>query len=228
MKSVFSFSLFGNEDKYCKGLLKNITIIEEKFPGWEVWVYCGDGIPEDILLELHDHSCVRLIPTNEQGLVNKFYRFFAIDNAEVQTCIVRDADSRIYDRDYGCIQDFLNSDKAVHIIRDHPNHHHRMMAGMWGCKKSMLHLLPYPMFISFVQWRQSKISNEFWSDTQFLCDLVYPYVWQHSLIHDETQQFESPELKKLFPYPRVDEHFIGQVYEFNRHGEEYTKFTYNT
>lgn len=226
MKSVFSFSLFGNQAKYCKGLLKNITIIEKVFPGWEVWVYCGEGIPEDVLLELHDHSCVRLIPTNEEGMVNKFYRFFAIDEPEVGICIVRDADSRIYERDQACIRDFVESEKFAHIIRDHPNHHHLMMAGMWGVKKSALFFLQNPIQTLFHQWKQTKVSSDFWSDTLFLCDIIYPKLAHVSMIHDELQKYEPTEFKTHFRFPVVDNHFVGQVYEFDSAGCEYKKFSY--
>lgn len=225
MKSVFSFSLFGNQDKYCRGLLKNITIIEEKFPGWEVWVYCGEGIPETILFELTDHKCVKIIPTHEEGMVNKFYRFFAIDDPDVDICIVRDADSRIYDRDQACIQDFLQSDKSAHIIRDHPNHHHKLMAGMWGIKKSAFSVLEAPIHTLFMQWKQTKVDSDFWSDTRFLCDVIYGKIVYVSMIHDELQSFEPSQFKTPFRFPMLDNHFVGQVYEYEN-GHEYTKFSY--
>lgn len=226
MVNVFSFTLFGGEDKYCKGLLKNIAVIETTFPGWEAWVYCGEDIPEDILLDLADHSCVRLIPTHQEGMINKFYRFFAIDTPEVQICIVRDTDSRITDRDQACIHEFLQSEKAVHIIRDHPNHHHRMMAGMWGIKKQALFFLQNRVQDLFETWKQTQPSGDFWSDTLFLCEVVYPKIAQVSMIHDDTQHFEPPEWKQPFRIPLQDTHFIGQVYEFDAAGKEYAKFPY--
>lgn len=230
MVKVFSFSLFGSEDKYCKGLLKNITIIEEKFPDWQVWIYCGEGIPEDILFALHDHICVKLIPTHQDGMVNKFYRFFPIDDASVEICIIRDADSRIYERDRGCIQEFLMSDKLVHIIRDHPNHHHQMMAGMWGIKKNAIHkhFQGSTLQSLFNTWKAKRPTHDFWNDTQFLCEEIYPRVVYDSIIHDETQHFEPLAVRTKFPFPLIENHFVGQVYEFSSTQEEYQKFSYNT
>ena len=214
MVKVFSFTLFGSQNKYCKGLLKNIALIEEKFPGWEVWVYCGDGIPEDVYLSLFDHSCVKLIPTGVEGMENKFYRFFAIDDPSVEVAIVRDADSRVYERDQACIQQFLASEKLVHIIRDHPNHHHRIMGGMWGIKKGLLHKKLQDIFI---EWRQTNTATEFWNDMDFLRDIFYPAVIPVAMIHDELQNFEVNQIKTPFPYPLDDEkkHFIGQIYHFD-------------
>ena len=225
MVKVFSFTLFGSQDKYCKGLLKNITLIEQKFPEWQVWVYCGDEIPEDILVELNDHACVRLIPTHQTGMLNKFYRFFAIDDPRVEICLIRDADSRIYERDEACIRQFLASDKLVHIIRDHPNHHHTMMAGMWGIKTGT----PLPDTVSGMcqRWIQSRPASDFWSDTLFLCEALYPFLRDHALIHDETQAFESLSQKVPFPTPLDEKHFVGQVYEFDSNGYEAPKYPYS-
>jgi hypothetical protein len=227
MVNVFSFTLFGSEDKYCKGLLRNVALVEEFFSGWEVWVYCGDGIPEDILLELHDHTCVKLIPTGQTGMINKFYRFFAIDDPSVETCLIRDTDSRLYERDRACIQEFLQSPRLIHIIRDHPNHHHTMMAGMWGIKGDARSYLGMPIQELFHVWKEQHPSSKFWSDTQFLCEVIYPLVLTVAMIHDETQEFEHPVRKQPFPYPLVESHFIGQVYEFSSTGQEIQKFSYS-
>lgn len=230
MVRVFSFSLFGEQDKYCKGLLKNITIIEQEFAGWEVWVYCGEGIPEDIYTQLSKYPFVKLIHTGQEGMMNKFYRFFAIDDPIVEVCIIRDADSRIYERDRSCIHEFLQSDKVAHIIRDHPNHHHRMMAGMWGIKRDAMkkHFQESTIFSLFQTWKLQKPTNEFWNDTEFLCEVIYPRIMYHSIIHDETQQFEPIHFRSKFSYPLVENHFIGQVYEFSSVNNEYTKFSYHT
>ena len=230
MVRVFSFTLFGSDIKYWKGLLKNISSIEEKFPGWEVWVYCGDGIPEDVYILLSMHTCVKLIATHQDGMVNKFYRFFAIDDPSVDICIIRDADSRVYARDESCIRDFLASDALVHIIRDHPNHHHRMMAGMWGIKQEAMHVCLNGVRLKefFDQWTLGRPSTEFWSDTEFLCEIIYPKGVYRAMIHDETQQFEPSPFKTPFHIPIGEDDFIGQVYEFSSDGHETRKFSYHT
>jgi len=229
MVKVFSFTLFGNDAKYCKGLLKNVQLIEKKFPDWEVWVYCGDGIAEDHFFLLNEYPCVKLIPTHADGMVNKFYRFFAIDDPSVEICIIRDADSRLYERDEACIREFVESDRLSHIIRDHPNHHHKMMAGMWGIRKEAIkHCLQGSGIRAlFEYWKQVWPSDTFWSDTDFLCQMLYPQLVQNALIHDETQHFEPPHMKRPFQIPLKDDDFVGQVYEVSSDGHETRKFSYN-
>ena len=224
IENVFSFSLFGSLDKYCKGLLCNIHIINEKFPEWFIWVYVGNDVPAHILNSLQTNPTVRVFFTGEIGIINKVYRFFPIDNPSVHICIIRDADSRVYELDEKCIREFISSDRLFHIIRDHPNHFHKIMAGMFGIKKG---LLKESLQQSFITWRRDNFSNDFWDDTHFLCNIIYPKVVYASLIHDDLHNFETEYLKLPISTEIGDgSHFIGQVYEYDANGNEFPKFNY--
>lgn len=219
---VFSFTLFGSDDKYCKGLLRNIEIIRKEFPDFYIWVYIGNDVPNHILSEVAQFENTRLFLTHEVGMVNKFYRFFAIDDPAVEVMIVRDVDSRIYKRDISVIKDFLASAKLFHIVRDHPNHFHRILAGMFAMKKG---LLPQPLQMLFHHYKQSNEVKTFWNDQEFLASFFYPYVLPVAMIHDDIHNFEPAVMKTPIKEPIGDGlDFIGQVYEFNDKGDEYTKF----
>ena len=222
---VFSFSLFGSGEKYWHGMYKNIELIESQFPDWKIYIWIGDGVSEDVILYLNDRKSVKLIPTRQSGLINMSYRFFSIDFEEVEVMCVRDADSRITPRDAACIEDFINSEKLFHIIRDHPNHHHTIMGGMWGIKKGLLN---GGLQKAFDLWRQSHTATEFWNDMDFLREFFYPRCLPYSMIHDELQHLEPKEWHTPFRIPLDDQklHFIGQVYEFNENGKEYPKYPY--
>ena len=223
MKKVFSFTLFGDQEKYWKGLLVNIDLIHDKFPNWEIWVYIGNDVPDIVIYELQIKS-VKLIKTNEVGMVNKFFRFFPIDDPDVEICIIRDTDSRIYERDESCIRDFIMSPAGAHIIRDHPNHHHRMMAGMWGIKQEVLGVQIQNLFS---HWKGSRNTNRFWDDTEFLVNLIYPRIACFALVHDELRDYEPQEQRMSFKIGIRDGlHFVGQVYEYDN-GVEIPKFPYS-
>lgn len=223
MKKVISFTLFGSADKYCKGLLKNIEIIKESFPAFEVWVYVGDGVPEKIMNTMRANPNVRIIETGEVGLVNKFHRFFAIDDHEVEVMFVRDADSRIYARDISVMNDFLASDKLFHIVRDHPNHTYKILAGCFGIKKGLLNA---PLRDVFNDYRKTHEVTTFWNDQEFLATMLYPYILGVSFIHDELHSIEPETMKAPIKAPILQGlHFIGQVYEYDEQGNEYPKFT---
>jgi hypothetical protein len=223
MKKVFSFTLFGAQDKYCKGLLLNIQQIQRHFPDFEVWVYIGNDVPSYLIDTLSTFQNVHRILTNENGNVNKFYRFFAIDNPEVELMIVRDVDSRIYSRDISVINDFVQSDKLFHIIRDHPNHFHKILAGAFAIRKG---LLAHRLQDIFDEYKQTREVTTFWNDQEFLAEIFWPRVLSVSMIHDELQEFEPYSIKTPIKESIGDGlHFIGQVYEFDENGNEYPKFT---
>ena len=58
--------------------------------------------------------------------------------------ISRDLDSRFSDREQAAVEEWLNSSKKFHIMRDHPRHRPAMLGGTWGCK-----LTPEVMLFSF-------------------------------------------------------------------------------
>jgi hypothetical protein len=222
MKKVFTFTLFGSDDKYCKGLVKNVEIIQKDFPDFETWVYIGENVPDVVLQKLASFANVRTIHTGETGMVNKLYRFFAIDDPDVEVMIVRDADSRVYQRDRSTIQDFLASGRLVHIVRDHPNHFHKIMAGCFAMRKGLLNATIRTVFDSY---RKDHDVNSFWSDQQFLETMFYPYIGGVVLVHDDLQSFEPDIVKTNFKVPIGNGlHFVGQVYEFDKDGNEYPKF----
>ena len=223
MKRVFSFTLFGSDDKYCKGLLRNIELIQEAFPDFETWVYIGNDVPAHILQKLSTEKNVRCFFTGEVGMVNKLYRFFAIDDPSVDVMFVRDCDSRVFKRDISTIHDFLASDKLFHIVRDHPNHFHKIMACSLAIRKG---LMSSPLFQVFQEYRKTNEVTTFWNDQEFLASTFYPYVLPVCMIHDDLQEFEADEYKTQIKCHIGDGlHFIGQVYEFDAEGNEYPKFT---
>jgi protein O-GlcNAc transferase len=219
MVKVFSFCIFGSKPKYCMGLLKNIEVIKEHFPEWMIWVYIGDTIPVELDQRLAQEQCVQRIYTETIGMENKVFRFFPIDTPDVEVCIVRDTDSRIHARDRACIQEFVDSDMKFHIIRDHPNHFHKIMAGMFGMKQGCV---SYKIQEAYVWWKKEYATDAFWDDTYFLVDVIYPDIKLESLVHDTHFQHEFPYCKKPFRIP-VDEkvEFVGQAYDFDAEGNEY-------
>jgi len=223
MVKVFAFSLFGSQDKYCKGVQKNVELINIYFPEWKIWIYIGNDVPTNIINLLENNYTVKLIYTNAYGNENKFYRYLPIDDESVEICIIRDADSRVYERDRYCIHDFINSDKLAHIIRDHQNHVQKVMAGMWGIKKELLGELKVYDIIQ--DWKKTNTVSEFWDDTNILCEKLYPLMLSSLLVHDDYNNYEPLEIKKNFLVSNGDSlHFIGQVYEYNEEGNEFPKF----
>jgi hypothetical protein len=126
----FSFSLYGLIDMYILGMVENIKIINSKFPNARIQIYIADDVTINIKNNISKLPNVKLIHVNnKEGIKNMFDRFEAIDDPECSIMFVRDADSRIHDRDAACIEDFINSNNNLqelvcyamefHLHQDH-------------------------------------------------------------------------------------------------------------
>jgi len=203
MKKVISFSLWGDIPKYTIGAIKNADKSLEVYPDWICRYYLGKSVPIDIINELIKRKNTEIFIMNEDGNWNgMFWRFLAADDPTVDVMISRDTDSRVSIREKIAVEDWLNSNKDFHIIRDHPHHLIEILGGMWGAKNHILNGL-------------SKAINEykkgdFWQvDQNFLKEIVYPKIKNYAKVHDEF--FE----KQLLPHKRENFEFIGQVFDEN-------------
>jgi hypothetical protein len=217
----FSFSLYGTLDMYTKGMIENVKIINRRFPNAIIQIYIADDVPNDIKNTLLGMPNVRLIYVrNKPGTQNMFDRFQAIDDPECTIMFVRDADSRIHDRDYSCIEDFLNSDKILHIIRDHRFHTTAILGGLWGIKKIGLN----EKITTIIQKWISKC-NQFNKgiDQHFLAKTIYPSLRSRAMIHDRFNLYESINELTPFRVEIIDKLFCGQVHKYDSNGIEYTE-----
>ena len=190
---VFSFCLYGTNRMYYDGLLQNIATIREYFPDFSVYVYRGVCDPSWTL------ENVTVIETGLEGHANTLHRLLPLTFADVG--FTRDADSRITERDRWCIEEFLNSEKSYHIIRDHYFHKSRIMAGMFGWKKPLSVQIPTTAHASYG------------IDEDFLRDVVYPRIAQDALIHTNIWAFVGEQTKRI-DIPQADVYdVIGNVYE---------------
>ena len=208
MKKVISFSLWGDNPKYTVGAIKNADIAEELFPEWICRFYIGKSVPEDILNQLKEKNNTQIIQMDEDGdWSGMFWRFHPCSEDDVDVVLSRDTDSRLTQREKDAIDEWLESDKGFHIMRDHPWHAAPILGGMWGCKKGTL--TEMSSLIDSIQ------KGDFWQvDQIFLRDYIYPLVKDKAFVHDDF--FE----KKPFPTKRNNLEFIGEVYDENDNTNE--------
>lgn len=217
--TVFSFSLYGDKPKYTIGMIKNAEHIPRRFPGAEVWVYIANDVPTPIRNTLQSLPAVRLIDVAaEQERMNSFDRFMAHDDIATESVLfVRDADSRVHERDAMCIEDFLlDPTKKLHIIRDHRwGHIQYIMAGMWGirkdgkiCMRDLLKLF------------QTETSHIYNGDQVFLRYAIYPWYIHSAMIHDDYHFIDGHRPRTPFRYPVINHACVGQAYDIMEDGSD--------
>ena len=200
MKKIISFSLWGNHEFYNYGALENALIAREIYPGWICRYYylnnCDNRIINE-LRKLHNVELVEMPGENSSG--NMFWRFEPAFMEDDIIFISRDTDSRLNIREKLAVDEWLNSDKDFHIMRDHPLHGTEILGGMWGCRNNILK--PYrDIYKNFIRINQHGL------DQNFLRDNIYSHVIEKSIIHASHCRYEQ----KCIDFPTTDyKTFVG-------------------
>lgn len=210
MKKAISFALWGDSPKYNIGAIKNAELTNEIYPGWDSFFYVNSiSVPQKTIEVLKSIPNCNVIETiDNDSWANMFWRFNTIFDSNISISIFRDTDSRLNLREKAAVEQWLNSDKTFHIMRDHPYHGFPILGGMWGYKHSDKYDFK-KLLASFEQ------ANEYGTDYNFFAKVLYPIIGDDKLVHDEF--FD----KQPFPLSRIDTEFVGDVFDENntRHSE---------
>jgi hypothetical protein len=137
---IFSFSLYGNSCKYTYNCVANVLIAKQLFPDWEVRVYYDSSVPADIITYLKVADNVNAIDMTNHWLTpldKMLWRNLAVDDENAEVVCIRDCDSWLSNREKNIVNEWLDSDKDLHIIRDHCYHSKHIMGGMWGVRNKL-------------------------------------------------------------------------------------------
>lgn len=202
--NVISYSLYGDSEKYLKGILENATTCKKLLPNWQVRVYCGLEIPKEVICELEILGCHVYLEEEFWHKNGMFWRYLPLGEEGIDYLIFRDADSRITMRDIQALNEWVESGKIVHFVRDHPFHQAPILGGLWGIKNSKIETTNF--------WKLAKdYSSRFGEDQRFLANHVYPYTRKHSFSHDHYFAYE----KKCRNLVNQSENYMGESFDEN-------------
>jgi hypothetical protein len=213
-KRVISFSIFGDQSKYLQGIQENISLAHLFYPGWHVYIYYDNSVPQNFLNEFRFQKDVVLIDMTNEKLPGMFWRFLPYDDSEIELFIVRDLDSRISIREAVAVYEWVNSSKNLHIMRDHPFHSKLIMGGMWGLKRSLNFSIKDKMrsYLSIENSEFDLFEREV--DQQFLEKVIYSMFFFSKIVHASFNKYEYTT--KEFIVKRVDNSFIGETFINNK------------
>ena len=202
MNRVISFSLWGDNPKYTIGAIKNSELAKIIYPEWTVVMHIANDVPLEVVDTLLNNS-VQLIRYQEGSWNSMFWRFLNADSNDI--VISRDCDSRLNYRERAAVDEWLNSNKDFHIMRDHRCHAVPILGGMWGSRNGILKGISSMI----LNYNKGEYDNKWQVDQNFLRDIVYPIVKDKSIVHDEF--FE----KKPFPTTRKGGEFVGAAFNYD-------------
>lgn len=190
--AVISFSLWGADNRYVEGALRNAIVVRYLYPGWVPRFYVDASVPEQVLVGLEREGAQIIhAPTDKPaahwGLL---WRFLAIDDPKVTHFLVRDADSVVNWREARAVQAWLDSGKAFHIMRDWPTHCELMLAGMWGGHAGNLPNVE-DMIVTHLAANSHILGNRA-TDQEFLAKSIWPFVRDRHLAHDRVFGWGQP------------------------------------
>lgn len=209
---VISFSLWGNNPKYTIGAIRNSELKEKFYPDWEMRVYHNDSVPNYVLEQLESNGVVLVNTGVDQGVCNAMWRF-APASEKVECFISRDCDSRLFERDVAAVEEWLESGKCFHIIRDHPGGHAwEISAGMWGARGCFVEDIQEKIdqYIQTSSW-----VNDRAVDQRFLQEIIYPRALDSLFLHDEYFNYEGVGVPIKRDRKLDDFAFIGEPFDEN-------------
>lgn len=212
MKKVITFTLWGDNPTYNIGAIKNAELAKEFYPDFECWFYIHEkSVPISTIEKLNSLDNTKII--FKYGKIDNYkplmWRFEAIDDPEVEIMISRDTDTRILLREKLAVDEWLQSDRLFHIMRDHPHHRDNILAGMFGTRK----IPQIPSWISLIE--DYNITNMRSYDQDFLREYIYPIIKNNSIIHASFHSYEEHAVKFPIGYD-IEFRFVGEyVYHDN-------------
>ena len=220
-----TYSLWGDNKVYTYGIIENVIDAKKYYDGWIVRVHHNDTVPTGIIDWLKKQDNVEVVhhPGTKKKASNTLWRF---EDLFIKDAVVlsRDADSRFSKREVKLVNEWLDSNKDFHIIRDHKHHMVPILAGTFGCRNNCLEYIGVPsgarninqcplQFVPGLEFMRSFLQNlpqerdVYIVDQMFLFAYVYPYVANKSMIHCSHNAYEPFALK----IDHVDEGFVGEV-----------------
>jgi protein O-GlcNAc transferase len=215
MKKVLSFSIYGDNPKYLIGLSKNIKLAQEIYKGWGIYIYYNNTVPTKFVNLYSNNRNVSLFDMSDNKFPGMFWRFLPND---VDLFIVRDADSRLNIREQRAVEDWISSNKILHIMRDHPHHNFPVLGGMWGIRLDEIRKQNPDFNITEMvggylkrMGVEKKELSVRMVDMDFLKDVIYKLYEHNSYVNDSV--FNINEHSLPFPTKMEDFGFVGEIFE---------------
>lgn len=226
--NAISFSLWGNNRMYVDGMFENLKLAPQIYPGWRVHIYTDGSTSASTLTQMHQMGAqITTVHHERPPWYNLFLRFLINDDLREGHYIIRDSDSRLSMRERLAVDQWIESGKAFHCMRDHPWHYGvKFLGGLWGCRAGYL-----PNMHSMVsQYLRERNLNDGQIvkgiDQHFLGECVWPYVVNNRVEHDSLNLAGHNDNTISFPRLREDYHFVGEVFNADNTRQDHYKQLY--
>jgi len=203
---VISYSLYGDNQMYCAGAIRNAEIVREKYPDWKCLIWFDSSVPSETIESLAKFDNVLLVDMTGSSIPGMYWRFLCLDVPDIEVFCVRDADSRITDREVSAVEDWLKKDKTLHLMRDHPHHNYPVMGGMWGFRNDRSR---WRITDRLNYWISNQRKTFAKMDDMDFISHIYSDYQEDCVVHDDWMRCKN---SVPFPTTRADKRFVGEIY----------------
>ena len=208
----------GSNSRYYDGVIANADLLPE---GWKMRVYHDDTVPAELLDILRNKPGVVLVDVKRTAgksvdlsdINNKMlWRFAVASDPTVDRYCIRDVDSRLGDRERHAVEEWIESRRKFHVIRDHPSHANFVMSGGLWCGTADA----IPDMIKRIRNFQTQAESAFettgyMKDMDFLRDEIWPLA-QHSMLQHDSFTCNNYNDARGFPSLRRGGEHVGSVF----------------
>jgi GR25 family glycosyltransferase involved in LPS biosynthesis len=215
-KKVISFVIWNDIPRYNVGLLRNLKLAKKFYPDFISYIYVHYPSVNKKLFQTieNEFSNIKIIKKFDEKIRMKRFMLFRLEpylEEDVDILLSRDIDTKIQPKEVLAVYDWINSNRSLHIMRDHPQHFPRILGGMFGIRCRQI---PKLDLINEIESFYEK-NGEYVDDQEFLNIFLYQKIKPYDrMIHDEIKKYEGNEcLNYALPYEH-DGLFIGcYIYE---------------
>ncbi len=180
-RNIIAYSLWGSNPRYVEGAYRNAWLVRDLYPGWTCRFYCDTTVPQRVRSTLEKLGCQLVVAQQppRQFYEGYFWRFMVWSDPQVDRFLIRDSDSLLSVREKAAVDEWLESDRSFHVMRDFYGHTELILAGMWGGVAGRL-----PPIQELIAAFRPTGSVARAIDQIFLRQMVWPLIRSDVLIHD--------------------------------------------
>ena len=213
-RRLISFSLYGDHAKYGETAVLNCLAAKQHFPGFVCRFHVDDTVPSAILRRLQQQGAEIVSMTARRGeLFPTAWRFLPLDDQTAELVLVRDVDSLLDAREAWCVQEWIDSGKPFHIIRDDCCHTELILAGLFAARAGVLGRIEEHL-ARFINSSGDRGVGRY-SDQLFLRQCIWPLVREHTVTHDRIYGYGTDVRQIPAEIPNVSglrNTFMGAAY----------------
>ena len=216
---VISFALWQDEPRYVEGAFRNIELAKTIYPDWVCRIFVSSKLIKKTTIErFKTYDNVDVVLVDEDPINGSLWRFLVSDDPSVELFVVRDTDCRLSKREKEAVDQWVDSDKEFHVMRDHPFQMSPIVPNLWGMRVGN--------FKDMKLKTKRFIDGKYHRTTGGLAEAVmWAYIWpiaqNNSFIHD-------PFFTKGFDFPEKRDQeeavwFVGEKFDENENHSEYKR-----